>query len=396
MIVTSAIIPASGQGKRLGSRTDKAFVDICGIPLIIRTLSVFQECNDITEIILVVRQNYIDKASDLLKQYNITKPAKIVAGGNVRQDSVWNGLSAAAENCDIVVIHDAARPFITSKIISASIKSAAINKAVIAAIPVIDTIKISSDGTSIDSTPDRSNLFAVQTPQTFAIDTIKTAYKSAYNDGYYGTDDASLAERIGIKVKIIEGSYNNIKITTPNDLLTAESILKNGNPEMELKMKHRIGHGYDIHKFADGRRLVLGGVEFPGDTGLLGHSDADVMLHAIADALLGAAGLGDIGKHFPDTDPAYKDADSLILLAHASTLVKNCGWQVENVDVTLVAERPKIAKASEQMKKNISEAIGIDPNGINIKASTAEGLGDIGKGLGIECYAVAILTNNTI
>ena len=359
--------------------------------MLVRTMRVFQECDDVTEIILVVRDEYLSNADQLVRAYNISKVSYITAGGDVRQDSVRNGLSHISADCEIVLIHDAARPFVTSDIIKNSITAAIEHKASIAAVPVINTIKSSSDGVFVDATINRESLFAVQTPQTFDRQTIEEAYRIAYSDCFYGTDDASLVERIGIPVKIVEGAYDNIKITTPNDIVSAENIIRLKEGSSSVNTGFRIGHGYDIHKFEKGRRLILGGVEFPNEDGLLGHSDADVLLHAVADSILGAAGAGDIGKHFPDTDPTYKDADSLSLLAKTAEIVKSMGWQTGNVDITLIAQRPKISKYTPMMKENISNALGINPDMVNVKATTAEGLGDIGRELGIECHAVAIL-----
>ncbi|MHB0998935.1 MAG: 2-C-methyl-D-erythritol 4-phosphate cytidylyltransferase [Armatimonadota bacterium] len=391
MTVTSAIIPASGLGKRLGSGSDKVFVNISGLPIIVRTLRVFQECANIDEIIIVVRSEQISPTEEIIRAHGITKAVRVVSGGDTRQDSVRNGLAHVSPQCDIVAIHDGARPFVTPEIISSSIKAAIENRAAIVAVPVIDTIKSSSDGKFIDSTLERSCLYAVQTPQTFEINTIRDAFERAYADSFLGTDDASLVERLGIPVRIVEGSYENIKITTPNDLSAAEGIVCRREGKQMRGMEFRTGHGYDIHRFAPGRKLFLGGVEFTGCDGLLGHSDADVLLHAVADSLLGAVGAGDIGVHFPDTDPAYKGADSLNLLSRVSEVVTAAGWRTANVDVTLIAERPKVSKHTGAMRVNIATALGITPEQVNIKATTAEGLGAIGEGLGIECHAVALL-----
>ncbi|MHB1459183.1 MAG: 2-C-methyl-D-erythritol 4-phosphate cytidylyltransferase [Armatimonadota bacterium] len=391
MTATSVIIPASGQGKRLGSSSDKAFIDISGIPMLARTLRVFQDYPDISEIILVVRDEYISTARQLVQRYNISKVSCLVTGGDVRQDSVRNGLTRIAADCEVVLIHDAARPFITPDIIRNSISAAIEHKAAIVAVPVINTIKASSDNAFVESTLNRETLFAVQTPQTFNRQIIENAYKIAYDDCFYGTDDASLVERLGVPVKIVEGAYDNIKITTPNDIATAESIIRQREGTTCMNNNFRIGHGYDIHKFEKGRRLVLGGVEFQNEDGLLGHSDADVLLHAVADSILGAAGAGDIGKHFPDTDPDYKDADSLALLASAGEIINSMGWVTGNVDVTLIAEKPRVSKHTCEMERNIGKALGISPDLVNIKATTAEGLGDIGRAMGIECHAVALL-----
>jgi 2-C-methyl-D-erythritol 4-phosphate cytidylyltransferase / 2-C-methyl-D-erythritol 2,4-cyclodiphosphate synthase len=388
LTATSAIIPASGLGKRLSSRSDKAFVPIAGKPLLAHTLSAFQDSPEIDEIVLVVRRAHVAAARSLVQEYGFPKVSAIVPGGAERQDSVRNGLAALSRSCEIVAIHDAARPLVTREIIAATIEAAAADGAAIAAVPVIDTIKTSQGGRFVDSTPDRRQLYAVQTPQTFQRKIIECAFERAHADNYVGTDDASLVERLGIPVRIVMGSYQNLKVTTPADIAILEALMEKPKPKSALP---RVGHGYDIHRFAPGRKLFLGGVEFPGEQGLLGHSDADVLLHAVADAVLGAAGAGDIGRLFPDTDPAYKDARSTVLLARAAEVVAELGWQVGNVDVTLIAERPRIARHVPRMQEIIAEALGIGAEQVSVKATTAEQLGAIGEGHGIECHAVAMI-----
>ena len=412
MAGTSAIIPASGLGKRLGSGVDKAFAHLAGRPLVAHTLSVFQDSPDIDEIVLVARAEYLEQAHALIGDYGFTKVNAVVEGGkSTRQESVYNGLSNVSPNCNIVVIHDGARPFVTEEIIAASIQAAREDGAAIAAVPVVDTIKLSEDGRFVSSTPDRKQLYAVQTPQTFTRDLIESAYKQALEDSFVGTDDASLVEHLGRPVRIVAGSYENIKITNPVDIATGNAILmgREGewgkgsmgvwecesvypqHPTPNTQHPIRVGHGYDIHRFAPGRRLVLGGVEFPGEEGLLGHSDADVLLHAVSDAILGAAAAGDIGRHFPDTDPTFKDASSMELLKRVGEVVNRMGWRVGNIDVSLIAQRPRIAKHVPDMQANIARMLGIDPSQVSVKGRTAEGLGPIGEGLGIECHAVVLL-----
>ena len=354
------------------------------------TLAVFQDCPEIGEIILVTRAEQVSSAEELVRALGFTKVSAVTAGGDARQDSVRNGLQQLSPSSEIVAIHDAARPLVTQETIASSIEAAQSDGAAIAAVPVIDTIKSSEDGRFISSTLDRSKLYAVQTPQTFKRDIIESAYERAYADGYCGTDDASLVERLGLPVRIVLGSYENIKVTTPTDITIVEALMKSAtrNPQSAIT---RVGHGYDIHRFAPGRKLFLGGVEFPGEEGLLGHSDADVLLHAVIDALFGAAGAGDIGRHFPDTDPAYKDIRSTDLLSKAGRIIIGMGWRVGNIDVTVIAERPKIAKHAPAMQQNIAGALGISPEQISVKGKTAEHLGPIGEGLGIECHAVALL-----
>lgn len=389
MTATSAVIPASGRGKRLDRPYNKAFLPLAGKPMVARTLSVFQGCGAIGEIVLVVNDDEVDQAAELVREHAISKVTCITPGGSVRQDSVCNGLSRISSAADMVVIHDAARPLVTADIITASIDAARATGAAVAAVPVIDTIKTSDDGRCVSGTPDRSRLYAVQTPQTFRRALIESAYRRACSDGYVGTDDASLVERLGEPIAIVPGSYENIKVTTPPDVATAEAVLavrgEGSGPGI------RIGHGYDVHRFAPGRRMYLGGVEFPGEEGLLGHSDADVLIHAVMDALLGAAGAPDIGRLFPDTDSAFKDIRSTELLRRVAERAAELGWRIGNVDATLIAERPKIAKRVPEMQQVMAESLGVSPSQVGVKASTAEGLGFVGEGLGIECHAVALL-----
>lgn len=385
MSATSAIIPASGLGRRLSRGTGKAFVPLLGKPLIVFTLYPFELSDSIDEIVLVVGKEDIPRAEQIIKDYEIKKVNRIVAGGKERQDSVWNGLRAISPDTELVVIHDGARPLVSAKIIEDSIKTAREYGAAIAAIPVTDTIKTSSDGRMVESTLDRSKLYAIQTPQTFKREIIIAAYEHAYAEGFYGTDDASLVERMGFPVALVAGSHENIKITTPTDIQIAEAIMSKKIPLHHVK----VGYGYDVHQFKAGRKLFLGGVEFESEEGLLGHSDADVVLHAVMDAVLGAAGLGDIGKLFPDTDPKYKDIRSTKLLAEVMKITSEKGWIVGNIDVMLLAERPRISPRVAEMRSQIADGLGISPDQVNIKASTSEGLGFVGRGEGIACHAVA-------
>lgn len=360
---------------------------VAGKPILAHTLSVFEACEAVGEIIIVTGERDIEAAGELVGRFGSAKVTHIVAGGAQRQDSVRNALAKATH--DIIVIHDAARPMVTAEIIERSIEKAEEMGACIAAVPVIDTIKSASEG-AVSSTIDRASLYSIQTPQTFRADLIRRAYDQAYLDGVYATDDAALVERLGEKVAIVPGSYDNIKITTPSDLAIAEARLSGSAfriPHSEI----RTGLGFDVHALVEGRKLILGGVDIEHEKGLLGHSDADVVLHAIADACLGAAALGDIGKHFPDTDPAYKGISSLKLLAHVSDLLAREGWSVVNVDATVICERPKIAPHVPEMRRLIAESLNTTPDRISVKGTTTERLGFTGRGEGIACQAVATL-----
>ncbi len=242
------------------------------------------------------------------------------------------------------------------------------------AVPVKDTVKQAS-GHLVTDTPDRASLWAVQTPQVFRRQLYLQALEAVQDDSV--TDDCQLLERAGMPVELTAGSYENYKITTPDDL------------KEEKKM--RIGHGYDVHRLVEGRPLILGGVNIPWEKGLLGHSDADVLAHAVMDALLGAAALGDIGKHFPDTDPAYKGADSLVLAQKVAELLAQEGWRIGNVDATILCQAPKLAPHIAAMRQNLAAALGVDANQVSVKATTEEKLGFTGEGKGIAVHAVALL-----
>ena len=299
----------------------------------------------------------------------------------------------------IVLVHDGARPLVPRTVIDAVIEGCAACGAAIPAIPVKDTIKqihISDSGAVVSSTPERSSLRAVQTPQGFDAVLLMRAYDACGPDTAV-TDDASLVEALGVPVYIVNGDEMNIKITTPSDLGRAEQLLNRqsaddpckNEPAAVIMRAPRTGMGYDVHAFAENRKLILGGVDIPHDRGLLGHSDADVLIHAIMDALLGAAALGDIGKHFPDTDPRYKGISSLLLLGHVSELLRSHGWVIVNIDATVIAQRPKVAPHIPQMKKNMAEVLKISESQINIKGTTTERLGFTGREEGIASQAVA-------
>ncbi len=382
----TALIVAAGRGERFGKKKDKLFAPLGKKMVIEHTLDAFENCSDVDEIVLVVNSEKIDDFKELARKNSWQKLAKIIPGGESRQDSVELGL-AAVENAEIIAIHDGARPLVSPQLISACRAEAEHSGAAIAAIPVVDTLKLVDDHHFIKETTDRTHFFAAQTPQAFRREIILRAYRHARDFGLNATDDASLVEAVRHPVKIVMGSYENIKITTPTDLAAAEAVLAFRGDTNTF----RIGYGYDIHKFAEGRKLYLGGIEFPGETGLLGHSDADVLLHAVSDALLGAASLGDIGKLFPNTDPEYSGIRSTELLERVSELLKQNNFSIANIDVTVVAERPKIAPKAPEIRRTIAAILKIPENKVSIKATTAEGLGAIGKGEGIECAAIALL-----
>lgn len=304
------------------------------------------------------------------------KPCTVVQGGATRADSVRSGLAAAKGQ--LVAIHDAARPFASAEIITAALQAAAESGAAAPAVPVKDTIKIADQDGKVVATPDRAMLYAVQTPQCFDRALYLQALEAVSGEkASLVTDDCSLFELAGLPVTLTAGDYANLKITTKEDLQKEKTM--------------RIGHGYDVHRLVEDRKLILGGVEVPYEKGLLGHSDADVLLHAVMDAVLGAAALGDIGQHFPDTDPAYKGADSLALTREVAKIIAAHGYKVGNIDATILCQRPKLAPHIPAMRQNIADAFSLPLDAVSVKATTEEHLGFTGEGLGIAAHAVALI-----
>ena len=304
------------------------------------------------------------------------KPCTVVQGGATRADSVRSGLAAAKGQ--LVAIHDAARPFASAEIITAALQAAAESGAAAPAVPVKDTIKVADQDGKVVATPDRATLYAVQTPQCFDRALYLQALEAVSGEkASLVTDDCSLFELAGLPVTLTAGDYANLKITTKEDLQKEKTM--------------RIGHGYDVHRLVEDRKLILGGVEVPYEKGLLGHSDADVLLHAVMDAVLGAAAMGDIGQHFPDTDPAYKGADSLALTREVAKIIAAHGYKVGNIDATILCQRPKLAPHIPAMRQNIADAFGLPLDAVSVKATTEEHLGFTGEGLGIAAHAVALI-----
>lgn len=370
------IIAAAGSGKRLGSDIPKQYLKIAGVPVLVKAVRSFCENSNVDDVLIVANEDYISLCQSLIEEYNLTKVVGIVAGGNERQDSVYRALQAVNEqvpDAEYVLIHDGARPFVSQETINDVVEAAVRTGAAIACVPVKDSIR---QGTSESSCNiERKNLYSVQTPQGFNLKDIMKAYEKAFEDGYYGTDDAGLMERMGKSPELVSGSYDNIKITTKED----------------MPMENRIGTGFDVHALVEGRPLVMGGVEIPFEKGLDGHSDADVLIHALMDAMLGAAAMGDIGRHFPDTDPKYKGISSVELLKYVTTLIYDEGYSVGNADINVMAQRPKIKSYIDDMRRIIAEAMNIDINRISIKGTTTERLGFVGREEGIAAQAVCLL-----
>ncbi len=388
MYVT-AIIAAGGRGQRFGGALPKQLVAIGGRALLERSAPLFLSHVEIDEVVIPLPAELVGHPPSYLR--SASKPLRIVAGGARRQDSVMNGFKAANERSEIIVVHDAARPFASAALVSRTIAAAGESGAAVAAIGARDTVK-RADGPMVVETLPRESIFLAQTPQAFRRDVLRDALALG-EIGADATDEAALAERAGHAVRIVEGEPGNMKVTTPEDLVLAEAIAGGTTRRFaEPRVVDRVGIGYDLHRLVEGRALIIGGVIVPSDRGALGHSDADVVCHAITDAILGASQLGDIGRHFPDDDPRWKDASSLDLLARATMLVRERGYAVVNADVTVILERPKIREHINPMQAAVASALGITPDRVSIKGKTNEGLDATGRGEAIAAHAVALLT----
>lgn len=368
----TAVVTAAGSGRRMGTPLPKQFLKIGGKTVLEKAVEPFEASDHVDEIIVVGSSEFLELCTGLCRQFS--KFSRAVAGGKERQDSVRNALNLVEDG--YVLIHDGARPYVDMETIMRVLEAAAGTGAAVAAVPVKDTVRQTRGGDNTDSiTLPRDRLYSVQTPQGFDVALIREAYAAAEGEGFLGTDDGGLAERAGHPVTIVEGSYRNIKITTQED----------------LPMETRIGTGFDVHRLTEGRKLVLCGIEIPFEKGLLGHSDADVAVHALMDAMLGAAAMGDIGRHFPDTDDAYKGISSMILLQKVRELIEQEGFRLGNADITIMAQRPKLSPYIEKMRTNIAAVLGMDVGSINVKATTTEKLGFVGRQEGIAAEAVCTI-----
>ena len=376
----AAVIVAAGSATRMQG-IDKMLVPLAGVPVVLRSVRALAASDCIDSLVIVTRTECMETLRTLCAE--VPKPVTVVAGGASRPESVLAGLAALPEGTELAAIHDGARPLVTQAVIAEAVEAAERCGAAAPAVPVHDTIKQAENGL-VRATPERKTLFAVQTPQVFDVKLLKTVLRAAMERGIALTDDCSAVEAAGKPVVLTQGCEENLKITTPVDLTLAEAILKR-------RKTMRIGHGYDVHRLTEGRRLILGGVEIPFERGLDGHSDADVLVHALMDALLGAAGLRDIGVLFPDNDPAYKNISSMLLLDRVMLTLEHAGYAVGNVDVTVLAQRPKLKDYIPVMRENLARAMKIPLDCVNIKATTEEGLGFTGSGEGIACHAVCLL-----
>ncbi len=379
-----AVITAGGSSSRMGGK-NKIFSLLNGRPCIAYSLLAFQNSPYISGIVVSARAIDIQQIEDICKTQNITKLLAVCEGGACRAESVFNAVKACPDDTDFVLVHDAARPFVNNEIITRVAEALKYNSCAACGVTPKDTVA-ELDGARVTNVPNRANLYNIQTPQGLDYKLYLNALKRFEANLYEFTDDCSVLVAAGETEVVVEGDYRNIKITTPEDIMVAEAFLRGEN-----MLSMRVGHGYDVHRLTENRALVLGGVKIEYELGLLGHSDADVLLHAVCDALLGAAGLGDIGKLFPDNDNSFKDIDSRILLRRVSGLLCEKGYKISNIDATVIAQRPKLSQYIPQMAENIADDCGINPENVNVKATTEEGLGFTGCGEGIAAHCVSII-----
>jgi 2-C-methyl-D-erythritol 4-phosphate cytidylyltransferase / 2-C-methyl-D-erythritol 2,4-cyclodiphosphate synthase len=418
----AALIVAAGAGRRFGGDLPKVFVDLAGSPLFVWALRAYDACPEVDRLLLAVAETHLERAAEMIARAGLTKPVDLVTGGSRRQDTVFAGLlHLADEPPEIIAIHDGARPLVEAQTILNSLELARNTGACIVATAVTDTLKRASDDGTILESPDRRGFWRAQTPQTFRYDLLRACYERIMAEGHEVTDDASVLELCGVAVHVSPGPPTNIKVTTQTDLLHAEALIadrtnrgcqrrpvdastpsrgcarlpahgtRDTTDEPASLLVPRVGMGYDVHALVPGRRLILGGVDIPHERGLAGHSDADVLFHAIADALLGAVSAGDIGQLFPDTDAAFAGADSAVLCRHVADLVRSLGYAISNVDATVIAQRPRLQPHIATMRENIAQALGLETGQVSVKATTTERLGFAGREEGIAAEAVAAL-----
>ena len=375
MFVT-AIIVAGGSSSRMEG-TDKMQLLLDGSPVLAYSIRAFLAHSRIDEVIVVAREDLVSLAQEL--GAGAQKPFKVVKGGTSRCLSVRNGVHAMSPECDIVLIHDGARPFVEGELIDRVLNGAMEKGACAPGLPVVNTVKRVDEEERVLCTVDRTDLREIGTPQGFSA----PVYRQLIDGTEESFDDCQLMEEAGYPVYLVEGDNRCFKITTPADIQRAR--------QQVAPMDIRVGHGYDVHRFVEGRPFILGGVSVPYERGLLGHSDADALLHAVCDAILGACSLRDIGYHFPDTDEKWKGADSRVLLRACVEMAQKKGYRADSVDCTILCQRPKLAGYLEEMAANIAADCNLTRDRVNVKATTEEGLGFTGSGEGIACHAVAVL-----
>jgi 2-C-methyl-D-erythritol 4-phosphate cytidylyltransferase/2-C-methyl-D-erythritol 2,4-cyclodiphosphate synthase len=381
-----AVIVAAGRGERMAG-VEKLMAPLAGEPLLLHSVRAFERSASIDEIVIVTRSDLHDRVSSLVERDGLGKVHAVVRGGATRCESSRHGLGALSADVEVVLVHDGARPLVTEELIERIVREAEAAGAALPGVAPVSTIKREDGGRSA-GTLDRASLREAQTPQGFRRDVLARAFAAASRDGLEPTDEAACVERGGDPVTIVEGDRRNLKVTVPDDLAVAEALLTGQAPPR----LQRVGFGRDVHRLVAGRPLVLGGVAIPFDRGLVGWSDADVLAHAVCDALLGAAALGDLGDHFPDTDEVWKDVSGAELLERTVGILRGVGYVPVNVDATVAAQAPRLAPHRVRMRENVARALGLGEAQVSVKFTTTEGLGFEGAGEGVSAECVAMVS----
>lgn len=392
--MAGAVVVAAGRGTRMGLERPKVLLPIAGKPVLRWALEAFERCPQIDQVVLVASGEEVMAMRRRVGEWGLGKVKAVVPGGQTRTHSVMAGLSTLPQDTDVVAIHDGARPCITPEDIARTLEAAKKRGGAAAGFPCRDTLQEVDGQGQVCSTPDRNAHWAVQTPQCFVYGPLRQAYEQALQSGESFTDDVAVARRAGIPVELVDCGPGNLKLTSPEDVALIDTRLRQLSGQWQdggATMPLRIGSGYDVHRLVEGRPLILCGVPVDYSKGLLGHSDADVAVHALMDALLGALALPDIGALFPDNDPAYAGADSMGLLGKVMQRVRAAGYTVANCDLTVVCQRPKLAPYKAAMRQRLAETLDISVEQVGLKATTSEGLGFEGEGLGISSQAVVLL-----
>lgn len=389
MARVAVIIVAAGRGHRFGGEMPKQYLHAQGQPLVRHAVQSFISHPAIDIILPVIHPDDADILAGALDGLDYEAP---VNGGAARQDSVRNGLEALEASApDFVLVHDAARPMIDHALIDRVLDALEDAPGVIPGIPVVDTLKRADDDGNVVDTVSREQLWRAQTPQGFRFAELLAAHRDVI--GQELTDDAAVVEAAGHTVKVVLGDDKNIKVTTPDDLSRMEEIMSNDSPVVERtnSPSFRIGSGYDVHKLGPGDHVTLCGIEIPSERALIGHSDADVALHAVTDAIFGAIADGDIGSHFPPTDPQWRGASSDKFLEYACERMRERGFELSNIDLTIICEKPKVGPHRDAMRARLAEITKLDVSCVSVKATTTERLGFTGREEGIAAEAVTLI-----
>jgi len=383
-VPTGVVIVAGGRGLRVGGDVPKQLLPLGGRPLVRWSIETFDRHPAIDEIVVVLPAELVATGAELAG--STARACRFVSGGPARHDSVRRGLQALGPSVDLVLIHDAARPFVSADVIGRVVEAAMESGAAVPAVPARDTVKrvgVDDGREVVAETVPRQDLWLAQTPQAFRRAVIEQASDAVLAAGAVVTDEAMAVERLGHLVRIVPGDEANMKITTATDLDAARA---------RVDPAPRVGTGYDLHRLVEGRPLILAGVVIATDRGPDGHSDGDVACHALVDAVLGAAGAGDIGRHFPNSDARWKGAAGLDLLSRALVIAGDLGWRLSSGDITVVLERPRLGPHTEAIGRAIADVAGLSPDRISVKAKTNEGVDAVGRGEAVAAHAVAVLT----